>query len=371
MNAKTLLLGVALISANLLTIGVQKTAAQITTPAGASPQAQVSQTVGISTITVDYSRPAVNGREGSIWGKLIPYGFTVQGFGNNKPIPWRAGANENTVIEFSHDAKVEGQAIKAGAYGLHMALEENGDVTVIFSSNISSWGSYWYEEAEDVLRVKVKSEENHMTERLTFDFMKLSSTSATVVLDWEKKRIPFKVEFNTHDIVVANAQDELRGTAGFSFQGPMSAAQYCARNKTNLEQGLAWADQAIAMNSSFQTRSTKAQILMAMEKTAEAMKIMDEALADPTASVNDYYGYGRQLIGMDKDSEAMEIFKTLNKKWPKHWLAPHGLARAYSALGDFKKALKYEKAALAICPEGSKPYLEGYLKMLEEGKDFN
>ena len=109
----------------------------------ASQRAQVTQKVGITDITIDYGRPSVKERE--VWGKLVPYGFNNLGFGTATAAPWRAGANTNTTIEFSHDVKVEGKDIKAGLYGLHIALKEDGGATVIFSNNTTSWGSYFYE----------------------------------------------------------------------------------------------------------------------------------------------------------------------------------------------------------------------------------
>src|SRR5205809_8023466 len=88
-----------------------------------SPASTVSQTIGISTVTVKYSRPSVKGRE--VWGKLVPYGWNVQQFGAGNSAPWRAGANENTVITLSHDATIEGHKIPAGAYGLFFVINEN------------------------------------------------------------------------------------------------------------------------------------------------------------------------------------------------------------------------------------------------------
>ncbi len=85
-------------------LGVQ--AQQAFIPREPSPAANVSQTIGISSISVNYSRPSVKGRE--IWGKLVPYGWNVQGFGAGNSAPWRAGANENTVLHLSHAATVEG-----------------------------------------------------------------------------------------------------------------------------------------------------------------------------------------------------------------------------------------------------------------------
>lgn len=345
-------------------------AQNITTPRTPSPAAEVSQTIGISKVTINYSRPAVRDRE--IWGtQLAHFGYKNLGFGTATSAPWRAGANENTTITFSHEAKVEGKTIPAGTYGLFMGLHEDGKVDVIFSKNSNSWGSFFYNQNEDQLRVTVSSVENTPTERLTYGFIDIDKNSVTAVLDWEKKRIPFKINFDVDMIVLANAENELRNFTGFFWQGPSSAAQYTLANNVDLEKGLAWAEQSIAIQKNFNNLSLKAQILAKMNKAEESKQVMDEALTLTTATVVDYYQYGRQLIGLDQKQEAMKLFTTLNKKWPDHWLAPHGLARGYSANGDYKKALKYEKIALSKCPEGSKGFLEGFVAKLEKGEDFN
>src|SRR3954468_14088752 len=95
---------------------IQLYAQNVTMPAGASPAAKISQTIGISTVDVTYGRPSVKGRP--IWGALVPYGWNVQSFGYANKAPWRAGANENTTIKFSHEVTVEGQKVPAGTYGL-------------------------------------------------------------------------------------------------------------------------------------------------------------------------------------------------------------------------------------------------------------
>lgn len=363
-----------LLSLMALTLIATGTHAQntITTPQAASPAAEVSQTIGISKITINYSRPAVNGREGRVWGQIVPFGYTVQGFGNGKKIPWRAGANENTVITFTEDVKVEDKELKAGSYGLHVAYFENGEADVIFSNNTSSWGSFWYEESEDALRVRVKSVENDYTERLTYDFVDINANSAVAVLDWENKRIPFKVEYAVHDIVVQNAMNMLRGSTGFGFQGPLSAAQYCVNNNTHLDQALIWADQAVNIVRNAQTLNVKGQVLFALKRDAEGVTIMNEMVDDPSVLPNTVYAFGNQLISLNKDKEALEVFKKMYKKWSTNALSQHGMARAYSANGDFKKAVKYEKECLdnPSLPANNKPIVAGLLKRLEAGDDI-
>ena len=170
---------------------VELMAQTVTLPMAASPAAKVSQTIGISKITIKYSRPAVDGRE--IWGALVHNDFQNLGFGTAKASPWRAGANENTTISFSHDATIDGKSVKAGTYGLFLAVGESQDATLILSKDNASWGSYFYDESSDALRVKINTEETSMTERLTYHFINIDDKSATVALDWEKRRFPFKV----------------------------------------------------------------------------------------------------------------------------------------------------------------------------------
>src|SRR6201989_2133999 len=124
-------------------------------PNGGNKKASVTERVGITDVTIQYNRPGVKGREGKIWGQLIPTGYTDQGFGSSKAAPWRAGANENTTIEFSTDVKIEGQPLAAGKYGFFIAYDSS-ESTLIFSKNSTSWGSFFYNEQEDALRVKVK-----------------------------------------------------------------------------------------------------------------------------------------------------------------------------------------------------------------------
>ena len=135
MRSKILQLFVVLLSVCLFH---QASLGQGVTLPQVSPAAEVMQQVGISNITINYSRPNVvspqgEDRSGKVWGTLVPYGFNNLGFGTAKASPWRAGANENTTIEFSHDVKIEGKDLQAGKYGLHMAIAEDGTVTIIFS----------------------------------------------------------------------------------------------------------------------------------------------------------------------------------------------------------------------------------------------
>ena len=158
-----------------------------------SLSASVSQTIGVDTkIEINYSRPGVKGRK--IWGELVPFGMAPGNkYSDNKPYPWRAGANENTTFETNKDILVDGNKLPAGKYGVHMIPGEK-EWTVIFSKNNSLWGSYKYNEADDALRIKVTPKEAPFKEWLAYGFDDLAGSSATAYLHWEKLMIPFKVE---------------------------------------------------------------------------------------------------------------------------------------------------------------------------------
>lgn len=158
----------------------------------ASLKAGVSQRIGIDTdIKIDFSRPGVKGRK--IWGELVPYGMNPGNeYTKGKPFPWRGGANETTIIEFSKDVMVEGKKLTAGKYSLHFIPSEK-EWTVIFNKNSEQWGSYQYNQDEDVLRITVKPVKAPHQEWLMYGFEDLAGTSATAYIQWEELKVPFKI----------------------------------------------------------------------------------------------------------------------------------------------------------------------------------
>ncbi len=334
---------------------------QVTTPRTPSPASEISQTVGISKITVNYSRPSVKGRE--VWGKLVPYGWNVQGFGLGNSAPWRAGANENTTISFSHNAKVEGQPVPAGTYGLTFVINEDNSGEVILSKDYRSWGSFFYDAKNDQQRSKIKIRDNAFTELLTYDFINLSKNSAELVLNWDKKQFPVKIEFDVDKIVLDNADEQLKGATGFNWIGFNSAANYALQNKTNLEKGLEWSEKAVTQNTSFNTLSTKANILKELGRTAAADKIMEEAMA--IATNNELNAYGYQLLNNGQHDKAIEVFILNTKKNPKDPNTFDSLGEAYFTKGDKKNATISFKKSLSMNPNAAtKANSEKFLKQM-------
>ena len=349
----------AIMAQALLLVSYCSLSQGITIPRTPSPAAEVRQTIGISTVTVNYSRPAVKGRE--VWGKLVPYGWTAQGFGNNAEAPWRAGANENTTINFSHDATVEGKAVPAGVYGLFFVINNDNTGEVVLSKDSRSWGSFWYNVKQDQVRAKIQLRDIPHTELLTFDFINATKTSSELVLNWEKKQFPVKVEFAVDDIVMANAAEELKGPVGFSWQGYSSAANYALQNKVNYDQAVKWIDQAIVQNRNFTTLNVKSGLLKAQGQTAEAEKLKTEAIAMATEGELNLYGY--QLMGQGDHDKAIEMFKLNTERHPRSANTWDSLGEGYYNKGDKKNAIASFKKSLSMNPPANvKANSEKFLK---------
>lgn len=342
-------------------IVITSQAQNITTPRTPSPAATTSQTIGISTVTVNYSRPSVKGRQ--VWGNLVPYGWNVQGFGLGNEAPWRAGANENTTIRFSHDATVQGQIVPAGTYGLFFVVNPDNTGEVILSKDYRSWGSFFYNPKQDQLRATIQIRETPVTEMLTYDFINTSKTAAELVLNWEKKQLPVKIEFDVDNIVMANATEELKGPVGFTWQGFSSAANYALQNKVNTEQALRWIEQAIAQNRNFNTLNIKSGLLKHAGKTEEADKLTTEAIA--IATENELNNYGYTLLNQGEQDKAISIFQLNTQRHPKSANAWDSLGEGYAIKGDKKNAITNFKKALSLNPPANvKANSEKYLKQL-------
>ena len=364
----TLLLGISL--AGLLQAQLSLTVL----PSGGNKKAWVGEYVGLTDITIRYDRPAVKGRTGKIWGGLVHTGFIDQGFGNSKAAPWRAGANENTVIEFSGDVTIEGQPLKAGQYGFFIAYDST-EATLIFSNNASSWGSYYYNPAEDALRVKVKPQHlSQPVEWLQYTFLNQTENSATIALQWENLQIPFRVEVDYIQDQLASFRRELRSERGFFWLAWEQAAQWALQHNVALEEALQWADSASGPSFGggqlFGPKATKAQILNKLGRTTEADALMKAAL--PLATMNELHQYARSLLQQKNSKGALEIFKLNHSKHPGQFTTVIGLARGYSATGDYKNALKYARQALPLAPhDANKTFVENAIKKLEAGEDIN
>jgi hypothetical protein len=344
-------------------------------PNGPTKKASVSEQVGLTPVSITYHRPSVNGREGKIWGSVVHKGFVDQGFGSGKPAPWRAGANENTLIEFSSDVKVEGQALPKGVYSLFVAYDPV-ESTIVFSKRTEAWGSFFYDPKDDALRVQVKPQAlDKSVEYLTYAFTAPTQNSATVTLSWEKLMIPFKVEVDflkqQFDAFVIESQNP----RGFTSQGLTIAANWSLQNKYQLEKGLEWATLASSANfpgnpASFPALSAKAGILDNLGRSEEAAAVIKGAL--PFGTVGELQQFGRLLLTAKKPKAALEVFQYNYDKNPNQFSTMVGMARGLSANGDYAKALDFASKALPSAPnDANKAAVQVMIDKLKEGKDIN
>ncbi len=212
-----------------------------------SQKAQVMQTVGLTDVTITYSRPGVKGRV--IWGGLVPYDKV-----------WRTGANEATAITFSTDVKVNGQPLAAGTYSFH-TIPTRGDWTLIFNKKADQWGSYSYDEKDDALRVQVKAQPHEFTEWMEFSLPDIAVDKATVALDWEKLRVPFEIQVETIEHALANARAAMASLAPDDQQTAFRCASFAFQNNVAPDEARQWADKSISIKETWLNLRLKADML--------------------------------------------------------------------------------------------------------------
>jgi hypothetical protein len=315
-----------------------------------SPEASVSQTVGLTTLEIRYHRPAVNKRK--VWGELVPMGEV-----------WRAGANENTTLSFSTPVAVEGKKIAAGTYGVHMIPGEK-QWTVALSNVSTAWGSFSYDEKEDAVRVTVEPRRAPFEERLEYTFEDPTADSVTVLLRWEEVAVPVRVTVDTNAVVVESLRAQLRGLPRFGWQGWNQAATYCLNHDVNLPEAVQWADRSIAINENFTNLRTKAALL---DKSGDAKTAADlRAKALQIANEVDMNLYGYQLLGEKKYDEAIRVFQKNVKDYPKSWNTYDSLGEAYLTKGEKKLAAEsYGKALTMTADETQKKRISGILDRMK------
>ncbi|HEX6185670.1 MAG TPA: DUF2911 domain-containing protein [Pyrinomonadaceae bacterium] len=275
--------------------------AQLRTPRP-SQKASVMQTIGVTDVTITYSRPGVKGR--TIWGDPpagAPAGTATLDDGRSRPkdaviVPyghvWRAGANEATQFVVTDDVLVNGQPLKAGTYSLH-AIPGRDEWTIIFNSDAGQWGSFTYDEKKDVLRVKTKPQTTpDSQEWLAYQIEPVGENSARVNIRWEKLTVPFTVEVKD---VKALTFEKMRATVAAAkpddWQTPLQAANYVFNNNmtANHEEAMQWLEKSLKTKETFGNLYTKARVLAGTGKTADAVATAEKALQigkAPNSGVN-------------------------------------------------------------------------------------
>jgi len=226
-----------------------------------SQKATVMQRVGLTDVTIVYSRPGVKNRE--IWGGLVPYDKV-----------WRTGANEATTLSVSTDVTIEGTKVPAGTYSLY-TLPGKDEWTLILNKTSKQWGTD-YDASQDLTRIKVKPQSGSQVEWMTFSFPEVSENSATLELAWEKLRLPIKIEADTKSAAMASIQKVLSG----DVKDPdiwQDAAEY-AYTHDNQADAMKWVDRSIALKEGYFNLRLKADLLAKAGKKAEAIATAEKAV---------------------------------------------------------------------------------------------
>ncbi|MBC7921606.1 MAG: DUF2911 domain-containing protein [Ferruginibacter sp.] len=360
-----------LMASLLLTLVVAAAHSQITIPPDGNKKATVSEDVGITTVKVTYSRPAVKGREGKVWGKLVHYGFADLHYGTSKAAPWRAGANENTTIEFSSDVFIEGKPLPAGKYGFFIAMGAE-KATLVFSKFNTAWGSFYYDPKDDALRVEVPVQKlNESVERLKYEFADQTENAAVLSLQWEKVKIPFQISVDLQKVQITAFRREFNSGLFYRYwQNMHMAANYCLVHNINLEEALTWAERSVNTyfgEANFLTLSTYAGLLEKANRKKEADSLVQKAL--PMATSVQLLTYGSNLNKMKKHQQAFDIFKMNYDKNPKEGYANLGMVMGYYFLDNKREAIKYaEKGKETADDPNWKNYFVTLINDMNAGK---
>ncbi len=321
-----------------------------------SPRATVSQVVGITDVSVEYSRPGVKGRDVFANPQIVPFDAAQ---------PWRAGADENTIVTFEHDCTVQGEPIAAGSYGVHVFPKSSGPWTVALSSNTTAWGSYSYQASEDVLRVTAEPRKGPFQERLEYEFQDLERDGATLVLRWAETELPLRVGVATDDLMVAYIRDDyLRGYGFWSAAQSAQAATWCVGAGVNLEEAEGWAQRAANAAPSFANWMLVAQVQDALGKTTAANGAREKA--EPLATEAQRNALGYTLMQQGAVDRALAMFEKNVELYPASWNTYDSLAEACAAAGQTDRAVElYGKALEMVTDDANKQRIEGVLRTLQ------
>ena len=237
--------------------------AQVQTPQP-SPAAQLMQTVGLTDVTVTYSRPSMRGR--TIMGNLVSYGSV-----------WRTGANKNTTISFSDAVTVGGQELAAGTYSIFTRPGE-GMWEVFFYTDTENWGApAEWDASKVVATVEVTPQETATVESFSIWFSDLTNNEGVLNIAWENTKLPIKIAVPTVQKAMASIKKVLSNNP--KDRDYYSSAVYYLQEGQDLPQAKKWINKAIAMNDEpYWYYRQQSLILAALNETQAAIEAAEKSL---------------------------------------------------------------------------------------------
>ena len=252
---------------------------QLRLPA-ASPSATLTQTVGLTDITIKYSRPGVKGRQ--IWGSLVPYDQI-----------WRTGANQATTIQFSDDVTINGQKLPKGTYAF-FTIPGRDQWTVVFNKQAEQWGAFNHDTAQDVLKFTVKPERAEFREWMGFEIPEMTTDTAKIVVRWENVAVPFTVDTGSTARALTAAKNAVAAVENQRWLTPLRAADFAFQNN-RMDEAKTWLNQATAAQENTGTLWLKARMLQKEGKTADAIRTAEQAIAKATPEQKDFAAEIRRM----------------------------------------------------------------------------
>jgi hypothetical protein len=251
-----------------------------------SPSATVTQTIGLTTASVTYSRPAVKGR--TIWGGLEKW-----------DVMWRAGANAATLVEFGDDVTVGGKAVPAGKYAFYLTPSQS-EWTVTLNKGVENWGVDGYKAEDDVASFKVKAGGGAHVESLRYTFENLTSNTADLVMSWEKIRVKVPIKVDVDKKAWANIEKALaEAEEDKVWRVYRNAASYCAESGTKLDQGMKWIEKSLELKDSWYTYNIKSMVQEAQGDIKGAIKSVQLSMKkgeENAKANNEEFGYKDMLM---------------------------------------------------------------------------
>ena len=311
-----------------------------------SQRASITQRIGITDVTVVYHSPSAKKRK--IFGGIVPFDFIMDGV----EYPWRAGSNENTTIEFTHDVKIQGQPLAKGKYGLHIFVKKN-EWIFIFSKNSENWGSFNYKKEEDALRVTATPSTSPYQENLRYEFNDLQPQSAQLELKWSTVRCGIEISVDVN----ANVLADLKSKEEKTVDDYVKIAQLImAEDPTKVAEALSYVDQSLKIGAEFRNTMLKSQLLAKQGKITESKKYEDQALSLGKGFPYFYY-YPLSFMLLEGDAKkTFELLSEMLKQEPDNWIANLAMGEYYIKAKDQEKATYHFGKAYEYAGERSKNY---------------
>ena len=266
-----------------LFVGMTAMAQQIQMPQ-ASPSAKISQKVGLTDVTVDFSRPSTKGRK--IFGELVPFGQV-----------WRTGANGATILSFSTEVSISGTKVPAGSYALY-SIPGKSSWTMILSKNTKLWGAIGYDAKDDILRFEASpAKTSRMYDSFDISFNKLTDNSADLSIKWEQTRVDFTILTDVDPIVMADIKKQVIDAQSTNPALLYQAANYYFTSNKDVNQAYAWIKQSTDSDPKYWTLHLRAKIELSLGKKTEALESATKSKNLAIENKNpDYVGLNDRLM---------------------------------------------------------------------------